>query len=178
MATLSKQVTEAIAEKMTLKSKKYADAMYKQLQKVTTEIYEDQIPIEVMKVFKNHYEFIETTQSVYLDGHGFNRKTISLTKQLPSRSRYNATLKLNAVIADRIMKASKKYDKAKQDFEELLLQTKSALTTLKTNKNIRENLPEAIPFLPPPVSNSLVVNFDSLKNRLNKQPEVKEAVTN
>lgn len=50
------------------------------------------------------------------------------------------------------------------------------VSALKTHKNIAENLPEAVPFLPPPMSNALVVNFSSLQKKLNKQPEVSKQV--
>lgn len=173
MATLSKQVIENIAQRMTEKSKKYRDQMLKDYEALATELYSAQIPDEVKKCFKNHCEYIETTDSLYLDGNGFNRETVSIRKQLPAKSSYNAKLILTAPVADKLIKAKRKWEKAKEDHKELLQETQSALYALKTHKNIKENLPEAIPYLPPPMSNALVVNFDSLKRKLNKQPEAK-----
>lgn len=172
MAQLSKMVIDQIATKMVEKSKKYSDAMQKELETLVTEIYQDQVPEEVKKVFKSHCEYIETSQCVYLDGHGFNRETISMTKQMPAVTQYNQRLNLTAATADRIMKVKRKADKAKEDYKSLLQETQSALEALKTHKNIRENLPEAAAYLPPPMSNALVVSFDSLQKRLKKQPEV------
>lgn len=178
MATLSKLVIESIASKMTEKSKKYADKLKKDYQELVTTYLEAQVPEEVKKCFKTHSEYVETTSTAYLDGHGFNRESVSLNRQVPATTSYHTNLNLTASIADKVMKAKRKYTKAKEDYKQLVQETEAALFALKTHKNIRENLPEAIPFLPPPMSNSLIVNFDSLRKTLNKQPEIKEAVTN
>jgi hypothetical protein len=173
MATLSKMAIENIAEKMTEKSKKYVEATLKEYQTLATEIYETQIPDEVKKCFKNHSQYIETTQTLFLDGHGFNRDSLSMIKQMPSTTSYQQKLNLTAAVADKLIKAKRKWEKAKDDYKHLKEETEAALFALKTNKNIRENLPEAIPYLPPPMSNALVVNFSSLQKKLVKQPELK-----
>lgn len=177
MGQLSKQVIEQIALKMTEKSKKFVDACEKELKEVVTEVYLLQVPAEVMRVFKTHCEYVETTQSVYVNGNGFNRETFNMTKQLPSTSSYNATLKLTAATADQILKAKRKWEKAKEDYKNLKQETESALQALKTHKNVRENLPEAAAYLPPPMSNALVVSFDSLQKRLRKQPDISKTLT-
>lgn len=174
MAVLSKMVVEQIAKKMTEKSKKYVESVEKELEKLVTEIYMEQVPADVMRVFKTNCEYIETTQTLYLNGHGFNRESIKMSKQLPAKSSYSQPLPLNAAIADRIMKVKRKKEKAVEDYKTLVSETESALYALKTAKNIRENLPEAVPYLPPPMSNALVVNFNSLQKKLNKQPDIKE----
>lgn len=174
MGQLSKLVIEQISAKMTEKSKKYAEALDKELQILVTEIYEEQIPDEIKKAFKTHCEYIETCQSLYLDGHGFNRESLSMTKQMPAKSSYNQKLNLTAKIADRILTLKRKRDKAKEDYKNLKLETESAMFALKTHKNVRENLPEAAPYLPPPMSNALVVSFDSLKKKIANQPELKK----
>lgn len=176
MAVLSKTVIESIAEKMTEKSRKYADSVNNELKELVTAIYEDQLPAAVKNLFKTHSEYLETTQSVFLDGNGFNREVITMTKRLPSTTSYNQKLSLTAAIADKIMKAKRKKEKADEDYRQLVQETGSALYALKTYKNIKENLPEAIPFLPPPMSNALVVNFAGLQKKLGKQPQIKAEV--
>lgn len=178
MATLSKIAIENIAEKMTEKSKQYKNELFKKYSDLVAHIYQAQIPDEIKEIFKTHPEYIETTSHICLDGHGFNRELVDVGKQLPSKSHYAAYVNLTAPIADKIIKAKRKWEKARDDYKQLYQETESALMALKTNKNIRENLPEAIPYLPPPMSNSLVVNFESLQNRLNTQPEIKDIITN
>lgn len=176
MAVLSKMVIESIASKMTEKSRKHVDALKKEYQELVTQIYEQQIPEEIKKIFKTHSEYIRTTTSVYMNGYGLSGEHCSLTKSLPSVAQYNTDMKLTAVITDKIVKAQIKWEKAQKEYKTLVNETESALYALKTSKNIRENLPEAIPYLPPPMSNSLVVNFASLQKKLNKQPDIKKEV--
>jgi hypothetical protein len=176
MAVLSKMVIEQIAGKMTEKSKKYAEQMDREWKELATTIYESQLPVEVMKLFKSHSEYVQTVRDLYIDGHGLNREYVELSKQLPSPTKYNNTIKLTAAIGEKLVNAKRKKEKAFDDYKQLLREIESALYALKTDKNVRENLPEAIPYLPPPMSNALVVNFDALQKKLNKQPEVVKAV--
>lgn len=176
MSTLAKGVLEKIAKKLTEKSNQHYQSLKKEYSEIVTEIAESQVPEEVMKFFKKHSEYVETCSTVFMDGHGLNRESVGLSRQIPATSSYSVSLKLNAVSAEKIIKAKRKKEKAKDDYEQLLNETEGALFALKTHKNISENLPAAIPFLPPPMSNALVVNFDSLKKRLNKQPEIKTEV--
>lgn len=177
MAALSKQVIENITQRMTEKSKKFTELLLKEYETMATEFMEAQVPDDVRKCFKNHPDYIETTLTAYLDGHGFNRESVSLNKQVPAKSQYHEKLVLTSKIAEKLITSKHKYEKAKECYKNLVLETESALFALKTCKNIRENLPEAIPFLPPPMSNSLVVNFKSLQNKLNKQPELAKEIS-
>lgn len=174
MATLSKTVIESIAQRLTEKSKKHSEMLLKEYKEAVTIAFEAQVPDEVKKCFRHYSEYVETTNSVYLDGHGFNRESLTLTRQVPATTSYSAHLELTATIADKLLKAKRKWEKARDEYKQLYQETESALLALKTHKNIEENLPEAAPYLPPPMSNSLVVNFTSLKRKLHKQPEIKE----
>lgn len=175
MAVLSKQVIEGIAQKMTEKSKNHSAALALEYKELVTTIFESQVPEAVMDLFKGkNCGYVETTTSVYLDGHGLNRQSVALTRACPSEVSYGAELKLTSATADKIVKLKRKKEKADEDYKQLVLETESALFALKTFKNIKENLPEAIPFLPPPMSNSLVVNFKTLQTKLSKQPEAKK----
>lgn len=181
MAVLSKMVLDQIAEKMTAKSKKYVEAMLKEYQQLATDLYDSKTPDAVIEFGKKHREYVETTGSLRLIGSGFNHDSISTTKRVISNtaSNYSANLHLTDAQADKMVKAKRKWEKAKEDHKTLVQETEQALLTLRTHKNIKENLPEATPYLPPPMSNALVVNFDSLKKKLNRQPEAKpEVVTN
>ncbi len=175
MAVLSKMVIEQIASKMTDKSKKYVEQLKKQYEQIATDYYESSIPDVIKKAFKDHCEYFDLAGSVKFNGHGFNHETVSMSKRLVSNGgNYYATIKLTSDMANKLQNAKRKYEKAKDEFKTLFDETEGALLALKTHKNIRENLPQAAPYLPPPMSNALVVSFDSLQKRLNKQPDLKE----
>lgn len=177
MSTLSKTTIEGIAKRMTEKSRKYRDQLKKEYQTIATEIYEASIPEEVKKCFKKYPDYIETCGSLWVNEHGFSGESITMVKRLPATTNYNQELSLTKATADKLIAAKRKFQKAEEEYKQLFSETEVALFALKTPKNIRENLPEAIPFLPPPMSNALVVNFEGLKRKLNKQPETKSELT-
>jgi Mg2+ and Co2+ transporter CorA len=179
MATLSKQVLDNIAARMTEKSKKYVEQLRKDYEQLATDLYDSKTPDKVKEFCKQHREYVEMTGSLRLVGPGFNHECVSSTKRVVSNtaSSYSANLNLTEKQAEKLVEAKRKWEKARDAYRTLVQETEAALLTLKTHKNIKENLPEASRYLPPPMSNALVVNFDSLKKRLEKQPEVKTELT-
>jgi len=159
---------------MTEGSRKKVDELKKEYGEAAKQMYLSDIPAKVMEVFKTHSEYFETTTNLYLDGHGFNRDSVDFVGSLPSMKSYSCPLKLTAARGETLVKMKRKYVAAKQAYKDLVDETETALLTLRTFARIRETLPEAAPFLPPPMSNSLVVNFDTLQKKLKAQPEVPE----
>ena len=177
MAQLSKQVIEQIALKMTEKTKKHVEQLLKDYQQVVTDLYEITVADEVKTCFKKHPDYFDTVGTLSLRGHGFDYLSVSTTKRVISRGgAYSSHFDLTSAQADKITKPKRAYEKASEEYKKLFQETESALLTLKTHKNIKENLPEAEPFLPPPMSNALVVNFDSLHKKLKKQNELEKKV--
>lgn len=178
MATLSKTVLENIAEQMTKKSKEHVAALKKEYQQLATDLYKATIPEDVAACFKNHPSYFDTAGTVKANGHGFDYEHISIVgpNLVSNNGNYNVLLKLNAADGSKLWAAKVKYEKAQEKYKQLVQETEGALFALKTHKNIKENLPEAIPFLPPPMSNALVVNFNSLKKKLANQPTIETNV--
>lgn len=178
MSRLSKQIAGQIAEKMTQQSLKNVGGLKKDFQDAVLEAYESQIPDDVRVCFKKHYEWFYTTSSVKLEGYGFSWEYVSVGKAVICNANSNANLKLTSKIAEGLKKLQNKWQDAKEKHDLLLSETEQALLTCGTHARIRENLPEATPFLPPPLSNALVVNFDSLRKNLKNQAPKKLVATN
>ena len=174
MSVISKDLAEKIATKLTEKSRAAVDRLYADYKSVVTEMYEDQTPQLIKDVYKKHPEWFYKRQQVYFTGHGFNYERVTTTQSVICNNGTDAHLDLNSKLADKITSAKRKWDKAKKEYELLKDETRQALLTLKTFNNIRKELPEAAPMLPPPISNALVVNFSTLKKQLAKQPDIKE----
>jgi len=172
MSRISNDLAGQIAVKLTEKSRIAVKKLHEEYQAIATELYEDQIPNEVKEVFKKHPDWFYTRQSLYFTGQGFNYERVIPTRHIICNNGTDAHLKLTGAIASKLMTAKRKWEKAEKEYKLLKDESKQALLTLKTFNNIRKELPEAAPMLPPPMSNALVVNFNSLKSRLNKQPEV------
>ena len=180
MAKLSNQTIEAIAEKMTSKTLTAVNQLKKDYEELVTSLYEEQIPQAVKTFAKQHSGFIHFGRTIRLDGNGFRWEHITATRPIIEDDCGNAKLDMDGKMAEKIKKAMHKHTDANDAYKKLVLETKQALSALGTHNRIKENLPEAIPFLPPPMSNALVVNFTALQKKLKAQPDTKKiaAITN
>jgi hypothetical protein len=169
---ISQELAKQISFKLTEKSKSHVEALKKEYYKLAQHYYEAQIPDDIKNAFKKHPEWFYTRQIIEFSGHGFNWENIKADAPVICNDGTSAHLKLNEKSSSKLSTAKNKYKKAEEQYDSLRTETEQALLTLKTYKNIREELPEAAPYLPPPISNALVVNFDSLKKRLDKQKEI------
>jgi len=176
MSRISNELAGQIAHKLTEKSRLAAEKLHVEYRELVTSFYEEQTPDQVKKCFKDNCDWFYTRCEIRMDGHGFNWAWVTSTRPVICNNESYANLKLTSKVADQIISAKRKWEKAKEKYDNLKREAKQALLTLKTFSNIRKELPEASPMLPPPMSNALVVNFSSLKKQLAGQPEVKEAV--
>ena len=173
MSRISRELAEQIAEKMTKDSREAVKLLLRQYEALVTETYEAQVPQAAKELLAKHPAWVCTGRFIFFEGHGFSRNnSVTATRPVIQQSESYARLSLTEKIADKLLKAKQKYDKANEAAEQLEHETVNALLSLKTIKNIREHLPAAAPFLPPPMSNALVVNFDTLLKKLERQPKV------
>lgn len=174
MSVISKDLARQIATKLTEKSRIAAEKLHVEYRELVTHSYEEQTPTEVKSLFKKFADWFYTRGSIRLNGHGFNYEYISSTRNVICNSNNECNLLLTAKVAEKLVSAKRKWEKAKKVYEELKEESKQALLTLKTFNNIRKEIPAAASMLPPPMSNALVVNFESLKKRLDAQKETEK----
>ncbi len=174
MGTISKELAGQIAFKLTEKSRIAADNLHVEYRELVTVAYEAQTPKEVKDCFKKNPDWFYTKATISFNGHGFQWESVTGTRQIIANGGTSANLTLNNKISDQLQKAKRTWDKAKDKYKDLKVETTNALLALKTHANIRKEFPEAIPMLPPPISNALIVSFDSLRHKIKNQPEVKE----
>lgn len=174
MSVISKDLAGRIATKLTEKSRVASDSLHVEFRELVTKLYEDQTPQEVKECFENNSDWFYTRSQVVLDGSGFRWDRISTTRAVIANSGSDCHLRMTAKGSDKLTAAKRKWEKAKKEYEDLKSETAQALLTLKTYNNIRKELPDAASMLPPPLSNALIVNFDSLQKKLSKQPEIKK----
>lgn len=176
MSVLSKDLARQIAVKLTEKSRIVAENLHVEYRELATSMYEDQTPDEIKAALKKYPDWFDSKCSMRVDEHGFNWEYITGVRRIACNSNSECLLKLTTKTAEKLLKAKRKWQKAKENYEKLKDETKNALLALKTYNNIRKELPEAAPFLPPPMSNALVVSFDSLKRKLNNQTDISQKV--
>ena len=176
MSRITKELATSIAKKLTEKSSLNVDALKKEYGCLIAAIYNEQVPEEVNSAYIKHPKWFYTRSRISFTGFGFHWENVQVEKHVICNSNSDAHLELNAKIADKITKAKRKVDKALEEYRKLFSETENALLALRTYKNIEENIPAAKPFLPPPMSKSLVCNFESLNKKINNQPEVKKEI--
>ena len=177
MSRISQDLAGQIAFKLTEKSRVSTEKLHLAFREAATLLYEEQTPKEIKEAFKKHSAWIQTRSCVVFEGHGFTWTRLSTTRPVIQNTSGEAKLTLNSKSADKLTTASRKWEKAKKDYEDLKSQTKTALLTLKSYSNIKKEIPLAAPMLPPPMSNALVCSFDDLNKKLQKQPEDKNELT-
>lgn len=173
---ITKDLANQIAFKLTEKSRLVVEAEKIAYQTLVTELYEKETPTAVRECFAKHPEWFSTRSNISFSGHGFRWESIKSIRRVIPNIEGDARLTLTQKIADQLHKAQQKFEKADKFYKDLKQETETALVNLGTYKRIEENIPEAKKYLPPPMSNALVVNMDSLNKKLAKQPEIK-AVT-
>lgn len=173
MSRISKDLANQIAIKLTEKSRIAAEQLHKEYRELATEIYEEQTPKEIKDIFKKYPEWFYTRNCISFNGHGFRWENVSTTRPVICNSGSSANLDITAKMATALQASKRKWEKLNEDHKQLQRETETALLNLGTHARIKENFPLAAPMLPPPMSNALVCNFDSLTKRLQKQPEIK-----
>jgi len=174
MSRITKELAKQVAIKLTEQSRLAVEVIKKEYQQLVTDIYISTTPKEIKEAFKKHPEWFYTRGQVILDGHGFRWERVPTTQHVIANAGTEADLKMTSVFADKIMKSKRKYDKSKEEYEKLKTETENALITLRTYRQIIENIPAAEKFMPPPISNALVVNFDNLNKRISQQPDLQK----
>ena len=177
MSRISKELANHIAIKLTEKSRVAAEQLHKDYRELVTEIYESQTPQQVIDCFKKNKDWFCTRSSVRLNGYGFSWDIVTTERPVICNSSSEAYMDMTSKISSTLTDSKRKWEKAKAAHKQLQQETETALLNLGTHARIKENFPLAAPMLPPPMSNALVCNFDSLTKRLQKQPDVKAKVT-
>ncbi len=173
MSVISKDLAGQIAQKLTEKSRIAMEELHLEYRQLVTEFYEKATPKDVKACFKKHKEWFHTRSTICFDGNGFRWERVSSVRPIIHNTNSDPKLELTPEIATQLRKSKDAWDNAKEKYDRLKAEVKQALITLKTYNNIRKELPEAAPYLPPPLSNALVVNFTGLKKELANQSNMK-----
>jgi len=162
-----------IARKMTLVTAENVTRLKSEYQNAVTDSYMATIPKAVMEVFEKSPNYFNSCYSIKLIGNGWNYETVSSVGHIPSDDGGYPNFEPTKKISDSLKKMKHAHEDAKLAYEKLLSDTENALLSLRTFARIKENFPEAEKYLPPPMSNAVMINLDSIQDRLKKQPVTK-----
>lgn len=166
---ITKDVAIRVANEMTAPSKEYYTKLVEDYENKVRQLYELTVPKEVADFQKKYPNYLRLTDSIWFSGRGFSFERVYFENNIVSNNDGEAHLVLTDESAKELSRLSRAVQKAKEAHTKLNIETRNALLTLKTYSKIIEKLPEAKPFLPTMISGALVVNFDSLRNKLEKQ---------
>ena len=161
----------AIAENMTAKiiqplvDKK--KALNEELSKAVTEMAKQDIPKDVMKLWGSNCEYMKSTNTVTINGNGYDRDTVALVGALPSNTPgYQNLLNLTTERLVIINKLWSEIDKVKWAIKQTESEVYNALLSLGTFRRVVEQYPEAAPFLPNDSNRTgLMVQLDSVREK-------------
>jgi len=160
---ITKAIATEVAGKLLSKQVLEIQTLRKELEYKFDEIYLKTIPKEVVELFKKYPNYFYTRRNFQLSGNGFNWKSVSTSKDLPS---INGSFIPNATDAVILLDAINIIDTKKSEYHKLTSEIENALFSLRTYKRVQENFPEAFVFLPNSISNKLVVNISDLRNKI------------
>lgn len=162
---ITKVIAEEIAIKLTSKFEEKIQEKTLLLQKTACEIYEKELPKEVLGTFKKFPDYFETRTSFNLVGVGAHSERIPFGKHMPCKTYMFAppmvedvTLLLSLINSIKLLEKEK--DKLQTNIQETLL-------SLKTYNRILTEFPEAGKLLPSSNCVSLSIPIDSLREKLN-----------
>lgn len=175
---ISQDTARLIANKLTEKSRQVAESLKVEFRELVTSLYEEATPKEVKDVLTKHPDWVFTTGTITLRGHGFSHENVLVTRLVVANNGQYANMPMNEKTGSRIWKSFQRMEKAANEQKALKNETERSLINMGTTKRVAENLPVAIPFLPAENGRmALALNLGDLNKRLARQLELKTAET-
>lgn len=160
---ISKEKALFIAKELCKKKLAAYEKESENLRKVVSKLYSKQVPPVVKALYKKYPEYVKDTSYAVIEGHGISYLHVSLVNKMPGHTR----MKLTPDIANQIKKANWAKIDAKKEYDDLVLEVKTAIITLKTYARITEKFPEAAKLLPSVTKyNPPAIQIDKIRDKL------------
>jgi hypothetical protein len=167
MSRITKSIAEEVARQLVKERENEISQLKKNLSHYVTMLHIDRIPENVMKAFKSNGSYINSQQTMYITGAGFDRWfKVTMEKTLP----YNGeSLEVNDVDGNAIKDADNLIQDKIRAKEELRQNIEVALFNLRTYNNVEKEFPEAFKLLPKQsVNTALAINLKDIRSKLIK----------
>lgn len=162
--TISYKICEGLNKKITkLKEERSA---------VVTKMYVEGIPVDVMKLWKKHSEYIQATNNIQINGNGYSNWSVNLIGKHPhcSSSQYHIkwepTREQAAIIHDLDIKIDELHNK----YKTALIEIENTLLALGTWKRVEAELPSAKDYIPKSVNGvktmALMINVAPVNEKI------------
>lgn len=170
MKQISQAEAHRIAGIMSKPLREKRNAAEETFKALLYDMYRETIPADVLALFAKHPRYFNTCSTVSVHGNGFNGERFSIAKGLPHfDGSWNMVLQPDKKQAAELQKKYRLWQDLDKKHEGLRKNIQQALLTLKTRKNIEENLPEAVPHLPASTSSTaLIPNLKGLRKEISE----------
>ena len=152
MSRITMAIAEQVASKIVEPIDKKIVETEKQIGQKAYDLILSGIPVEIMKVYKKHPEWMRSGHRVRITGTGIGDGDaiyVDMPENLPdTSSSYYRDLIVKGKDADYVVKLDNQIDdlkkKKKQTYDEIY----NLLLSMRTYKKVQANLPEVYPYLP------------------------------
>ena len=166
MSRITKEIAKYVAGKLTDKKQTEINKLHKSFEENAFNAYLKKIPKDVLECFNKHKRYFETTTQLKMVGNGWNYEYISIGKELPSMNGSYPTPQFDEKTSQVLLKEYQKINELKAKLKPLKEEIETALIRLGTFKKVEIEFKEAYTHLPKTVSQSLVVNVDKIREKL------------
>lgn len=165
MSRITKQIAQEVAEKLTEKQVLEINKMESDIKDQFTEIYLKTVPKEILDLFEKHPKYFETRSNFQIHGNGFQFERLCINNKYPSKQ---YLFSMNEKDSEKMMILFNKLSDKKKELSKFKIEIEALIFGLRTYAKVNSEFPEASPFLPKTISNSLMVNISDLREKLKK----------
>ena len=166
MSRITIGISEGVANKLVAKKREEYQALCLAQREYADKLVINQTSAEVMKAFEKFPEYINSQICFKADYPGFGHGSFNTTKNLPCRESSNY-IDISEEEAKILLDMIDECKSVRKSIDELYLECKNTLLSLKTFKRVEEFFPEAAKFLPKNSASYLpAVNISKLQEKL------------
>lgn len=165
MTRITKLVAKGIVTQLTQAKN---DAITKEVQTVKEYIskrYADSLPTLVTHCYARHKNYFKTTRTVNVVGAGFHHDSIEIDLT-PNGSNDRPILSLSTPEDEAAYQLYSKIQDDVANLKKLRRDIENALMSLATYARIKDQFPEAAPFLNEPITTAVSINLSIIRQQL------------
>lgn len=163
---VTKEAAKHVAGRLTEIKLSEEKKARKELSELAYSIAQDCVPKDVQEFYQKHKSFFHTTTRLQVSGTGLNYEELSFSPELPSRNEWRFSKLVTNKQAEQIVKLLNLKKKKEKERKELFVEIENAVLALGTYAKVEVEFKEAFAFLPKKLNQQLVVNINSIREKL------------
>lgn len=163
MSRITKEIARNVAIELTKVKKEQLKKIQLQLKDIVSEIYKQQLPEEVVSLFKKYPKYFQTAISTRINSPGFQWEFFNII-EMPQKT---TAFTVNDTQGKKIISLDDTIRSKRKDLEKLVSNIEATLFNLRTYKNVEKEFKEAFILLPEiNINTALSININDLRIQL------------